>query len=146
MKPQARNGNATVATYTTRWGAAPAPLIVPAALMAQQQRSGEAMAAAGRAFLEGMQQVTTRSFMVQSALFRQFFVGALALLRAGSGGHADQAVRDLSAASEATAKAIREIVEAACKCSLDTVTAFRNRIGGEKPGGTEDETRSQPGR
>ena len=146
MNPRSKNGDETGDPYTSQWPSGPAQPFLPASLMAQQQRSGEAMAAAGRAFLEGMQHVATRSFMVQSALFRQFFVGTLALLRAGSGGQADQAVRDLGAASDATAKSIRDIVEAACKCSLDTMAAFRNRIEGGEAGGTEDETRSRHGR
>ena len=109
MKLHTRHSEGTTDPFAMQLAGGRASLFAPAALIAQQQRSGEAMAAAGRAFLEGMQQVTTRSFMVQSALFRQFFVGALALLRTGSGGHADQAVRDLGAASDATAKAAAKL-------------------------------------
>ena len=137
MKPHTGNDSGPGNTYTMQWAGGPTPLFDPAALMAQQQRAGEAMAAAGRAFLEGMQQVTKRSFVVQSALFRQFFVGALALSRAGSGVQADQAVRGLGAASDATAKAIRDIIDAACKCSLDIVAAYRGRIVGAETAGAK---------
>lgn len=137
MKPHTGNENGPGNTYTMQWAGGPAPLFDPAALMAQQQRAGEAMAAAGRAFLEGMQQVATRSFVVQSTLFRQFFVGAMALSRAGSGVQADQAVRDLGAASDATAQAIRDIVDAACKCSLDIMAAYSGRIVGAETAGAK---------
>ena len=134
MKPQHRGHMGPEYPFATQREGTPVLPFDPASLLVQQRRSGEAMASAGRSFLEGMQQVASRSFQVQSALFRQFFVGTLALLQAGSGAQADQAIRDLGAASEATAKAIRDMVEAACKCSFDTTAAFSRGIGGVSAG------------
>lgn len=145
MKLRSSEGKGAEYPYMTLWAGPSAAPFDTASLLAQQQRSGAAMAAAGHVFLQGMQQIATRSFLVQSALFRQGFVGALALLRVGSGPQADQAIRDLGAASEATAEAIRDIVEAACKCSFDTIAAFRRRIGDGSAGGAAGDLTSRHG-
>ena len=100
----------------------------PAALVAQQQRMAEALVAAGQKFLEGLQDVTTRSLQLQTAFAQQLFMGAVSLRPFGAGDDADRGAK-AAAAMESAVTSIRDVMTAACKCPMDALSTFQERIG-----------------
>ena len=103
----------------------------PTALLTQQQRIAEGMAAAGQKYLEGMQEVASRSLQLQAALFQRSFMATFGLLRASNPHDAEQAGREAAAAMEATVTSIGDIMQTACKCNMDALAAFRAQMAGE---------------
>ncbi len=99
----------------------------PSTLLAQQQRTAEALVAGSQKFLEGLQEVTTRSLQLQTALFQQMWAGAASLpLNIPAGASTEH---DATAALEATVTSIRDVMTAACKWPMDALAAFHDRIG-----------------
>ena len=103
----------------------------PTALLAQQQRMAEGMAAAGQKYLEGMQEVASRSLQLQTTLFQRSIMATFGLLRASNPHDAEQAGREAAAAMEATVTSIGDIMQTACKCGMDAMEAFREQMAGE---------------
>lgn len=106
----------------------------PGILLANPQRAAEAWLAASQTFLQGMQEVSRRHLMLQGALMEQAMSGALSFLQlAQPGAKPEEVTASVQQATETAAESMREIMNAACKCSMDALAVYRDRIAGEGP-------------
>jgi hypothetical protein len=106
----------------------------PGVLFANPQRAAEAWLAASQTLLQGMQDVSKRHLMLQSALVEQAMNGALSFLQLAQPGAKPEAVTaSVQQATETTMQSMREIMTAACKCSMDALAVYRDRMAGEGP-------------
>lgn len=104
----------------------------PSILLANPQRAAEAWIAASQTVLQGMQDVSKRHLMLQSALMEQAMTGALSFLQlAQPGTKPEEVTASVQQATETTMQSMREIMSAACKCSMDALVVYRDRITGE---------------
>lgn len=104
----------------------------PALLLTHPQRAAEAWLAASQTLLQGMQDVSRRHLMLQSALMEQATTGALSFLQlAQPGAKPEDVTASVQQATETTMQSMREIMTAACKCSMDALAVYRDRITGE---------------
>lgn len=103
-------------------------------LIANPQRAAEAWIAASQTLLQGMQEVSRRQLMLQSALMEQATRGAFSILQlAQPGAKAEEATASAQAATAVTLQSMQEIMTAACKCSMDALTVYRDRMAGSGP-------------
>jgi hypothetical protein len=101
----------------------------PASFLAQQRLMMEALVAAGQKLVEGLQEVLTRSIQLQLALSHQMPAGAARMYpQAIASGDADRGAESFSAVSDATLAAIHKVMAASCKCPIDAISAFQQRI------------------
>ncbi len=108
----------------------------PAAVLAQQQRIAEALAASGQKFLEGLQEVAHRTALLQTAFLQQALAGLASVGSAspmglgGPPGRSDDAATQASAVAEATVASLRDVMEAACKCHTEALATFQQHMAG----------------
>jgi phasin family protein len=108
-----------------------------AALVAGQQRAVEAWVAATQKFVEGMQELSKRQVLLQSALVQQAFANATSLAQAANPtGSPDQVARAAQSTMETMIRALRDTIDASCKCSMDAMAAFRQRMAGGQESGS----------
>lgn len=106
----------------------------PGILLANPQRAAEAWIAASHILLQGMQDVSKRHLMLQSALMEQAMTGALSFLQlAQPGARPEEVTASVQQATETTMESMREIMSAACKCSMDALAVYRDRMVAEGP-------------
>ncbi len=106
----------------------------PGALFVTSQRAAEAWAAASQTLLQGMQEVSQRSLMLQAALLEQSLGGAFSLLQMSQPGAKPEDIpASVQRMSEGTLQSMREIMTAACKCPMDALTVYHDRMAGREP-------------
>lgn len=107
------------------------------ALLAGQQRAVEAWIAASQRLIEGMQELFKRQLLLQSALIERSFASAASFAQlAVADGQADEMTRAAQTAMEGTVEALRNTIDASCKCSMDVMTVFRDRMVGRPDSGS----------
>lgn len=103
----------------------------PTILFVNPQRAAEAWIAAVQTLMQGMQDVSERHLMLQSTLLQQALTNAASILQVSSPGNSvEQATRTIQAATEATLQSMRDTTAAACKCQMDALTVYRDRLAG----------------
>jgi hypothetical protein len=103
-----------------------------AALISSQQRTAEALAAAVQKLLEGIQDISMRQVMLQSALFQQMIGDAITLVQnETSDTSTGRSMVPNASAVEKTLESMHDILAAACKCNMDAFAAFQGRMLGE---------------
>ena len=107
-----------------------------AALLAGQQQVIEGWVAGTQRFLEGMQELFKRQILLQTALLEQAFASTASFAQvAAAKGSADDIAGAAQAAMQKTVEALRNATDAACRCSMDALAVFRERMeGGAGPG------------
>ena len=107
------------------------------ALLAGQQRAIEAWVAASQRLIEGMQELFKQQLLLQSALIERSFASAASFAQlAATNGQADEMTRVAQRAMEGTVEALRNTIDASCKCSMDAMAVFRDRMAGGPSSGS----------
>lgn len=111
------------------------PFIYPGfdarALLAGQQLALEAWVAATQKLVEGLQELAKRQILLQVAFLERAFAGAASFAQAtAANGGADEITRSAQAAMQTTIEALRNSIDTSCRCSMDALTAFRERMAG----------------
>ncbi|MCK6454083.1 MAG: hypothetical protein L6R19_24980 [Alphaproteobacteria bacterium] len=103
------------------------PPLVPAHLLDEQRRAAELWAALGQRYLEGLRDIASHSFLVQSALYQQSLANLFNLSQAGpAGGPGPHPSWPVASAMEATVGSIRDALAQACKCHVDMMAALQD--------------------
>lgn len=101
-----------------------------ASVLAIQTRMAAGLAAASQKLIKGAREISMQHFMLQTALMRQLTSGWAGLVNFGSPDDvADARSRQANAVTEATLESMRQIMTAACKCSIDAFGAFHEHLG-----------------
>lgn len=101
-----------------------------ATFLAIQMNMAAGLAAASQKLLEGAREISMQHFMLQTAFVHQVTSGWAGLAKFGSPDDVgDARSRQANAATEATLESMRQIMSAACRCSMDALGAFHDHLG-----------------
>ena len=100
-------------------------------LLAGQQRTAEAWVAAGQRLIDGMRELFKLQLLLQSTLVERSFASAANFAQIASADcKTDAVTRAVQDAMEGTIETLRNTIDVSCKCSMDAMAVFQDRMAG----------------